>query len=197
MVVPDLVILTILSFYYYVLFEPEDCSEYLELSGRNNNTITKIGNNRSFTNSVYANQWIPSHTNEIIQWKVKNNKQVITQSLLIGIINNNHHHNIDNDIDAEGCYLYVGDGQLNQDGVDTDKEGPPLKQGYTAILTLDLRLKQIRFRVLSDNIYNNSDEHILFENIPIGSDIKYKLAIGMFCVMDSLTVCKIDQDSHY
>ena len=65
--VSDLVVHTELSFYYYVLFG--DCSRFLKLSGLNNDTITKIGNEGWHT-SAYSKHWIPSNDDSILRWKI-------------------------------------------------------------------------------------------------------------------------------
>ena len=96
-IVPDLVIYTILSFYYFVLFG--DCSADLKLCGKNHNTLTKNNNQSSYMSSAYASSWIPSNTGAVIKWKIINHKGG-HDNLLIGLINKNHHHNINKDIEA-------------------------------------------------------------------------------------------------
>ena len=162
-----------------------DCSECLKISGKNNNTITKIESRSTYNNSAYANHWIPSNSNIITKWKIINHNCGI-DNLLIGLINEKHHQNVDEDIDAEGCYLYCNGETLKKDGTGTGREGPFLSKGETAILTLDLKCNQIRIRILDD--VDETEEVVLFDDVPTGSGIKYKLAVGIFRVNESVTI---------
>ena len=186
--VPDLVVYTVLSFYHYVLFE--DCHECYRLSGQNNNVLTKIDDDRSWDTSAYAKDWISSTCNKIIKWKITIHQSTASAGLMIGVINNQHHHTVEKDIDATGSYLYCSSGYVFQHGISLRlRNGFAMGEGDAAIFALDLDSKQIRMSsVEDDEIW---EERILFEDIPIGVDIKYKLAIGMHCVDDSMTVTVI------
>ena len=91
--VPDLVIFTVLSFYHYILFG--DCHKCYRLSGKDNNTITKIAEHLSWENSAYAKQWILSTSNVIIKWEIKINENKQDGGLIMGLINNQHHHDVE------------------------------------------------------------------------------------------------------
>ena len=185
LLVPDLVIHTILSFYYYVLFG--DCSENLELSksGWNEVTITNSGDDNAWTNSAYSKQWIPwlkCKGIPMIKWKITNNAS--NGCLQVGIITNQHHQNTGADIDGEGSYIYCFNGELWENG-EEHGTAPSLEEGHSAILTLDLRRSQINIGMLVDDTITNEETYF---DIDTGEDMKYKLAIGIFYVGDSMTV---------
>ena len=156
-----------------------DHSRYLKPSSVDSNTITKTGNS-SWKTSAYSKQWIPSHINALIQWKITIHETYSSPSLIIGLINKQHHHKTDNDIDSKGCYSWCNNGVLSKDGNSGDTQRCILEDGQEALLTLDLRSKEIRMRVLDDTD-SNKDE-VLFEYI------QYKLAMGLYARNDSVTV---------
>ena len=165
------------------LFEAN--SKNFKLSGLNNNTITTVGNHKNWHHAIYTNTWILSNSNKIVRWKIRNN-HTENGNLGIAIITNKHHHKVNQDIDANGCYMYVFGGTIYKDGrglteTSSDKK-QKLLQGQTAIFTLDCKQKQIRICI------NDGQDHILFDNISTNRDIKYKLAIGMYHANDSITV---------
>ena len=124
-------------------------SENLKLSGPDGNTITKIDNTRRYEDSVFEKRWKPSHIPNRYQCKIVNhNSEVKWQGFIIGIITNEHSHNVDSDVDQHGCYAYINNGKLYDNGgltcVEIDGDIPILDVGNTLTLTLDLKLKQIK-----------------------------------------------------
>ena len=63
---------------------------------------------------------------------------------------------------------------------------PELKRRHSAIFTLDLKSKQIKIALINNS--GITEERVLWENIPTGDDIKYKLAVALKDIKDSITV---------
>ena len=169
------------------MFAEADCNKNLKLSGINGNTITKIGDTSSFETSAYTREWISSDSNAIKQWRITNHRAKLAWSLMIGFINNQHHHDVNKDIDSEGSYLYQSNGNLFKDGSYTQRWcKTKWKEGQTIIFTLDCKCKQITMKNIDDT--EITEDQVIFDNIPTGPDIQYKLAIGIYNVDNSMTV---------
>ena len=79
--------------------------------------------------------------------------------------------------------MYYFDGTLDKNGPTIGrKEHLQLKSGDQGLFTLNLRKKQICLKK------NNDKEEILFDNIPIGGDIRYKIAVSLYSFYASLSV---------
>ena len=63
-------------------------------------------------------------------------------------------------------------------------------EGGSVILILDLKSKEIKMRVCDDT--ENAEDAVLWRDIPTGPNIEYKLAVGIYIVGDSITVCHHD-----
>ena len=163
------------------------CSENLQLSGDDSNTITKIEKGKDWDNAIYIKDWINSSSNKTYNWKITNNKAKYANSICIGLITNQHHHKADDAIyNHKACYAFFSNGDLDH-GEDLMRKGPKFwAPGRVITVSLDLVNKQISITV------DDGEKHILFENIDKSPSVKYKLAITLYDTDDSVSVSFID-----
>eukprot|EP01084_Bolivina_argentea_P303885 524752_1 len=183
-IISELITYTCMLFYYtpQVFVNPPDC---LKLSGIDNNTITKIKDGTSWLNSIYTGKWIESNTNKIHKWNVKVHVNPYAYGIAIGIVNNKHVMDINNPFNTENGYLYNNYNTLVKDGESINNKGIPYSTNDEMLFILDLN----RAMILCSK--NKGKEKMLFSNIPKSDDIKYKLALSMYCHKDSITVTDI------
>ena len=177
--IPELIFFICLM-YYYELDIFETYSEKLQISGSRNSIIEKIKYDKynkwaTWKCSAYGTLWIPSNTNQTFIWTVKYIKGASTTN--IGIVNNNHHFDINENFNKKKSYVFVLNGQVYID------------QTYRPSFVTDLRCKIgdklkfiVDFETSTIKIDKNDGEKTktIINDIKKSPHIKYKFAVAMF-----------------
>ena len=188
--IPDLICFIILLYYMN--------DEYFDKPGKDIKisadklSITRISGN-SFQSTTFCKQWISSTSNSVSKWKFKIEKK--TGFIAVGITQN------DNCYDKYFVWFSV---QKNIDvyaidawgeAIDNDKGHEFERKDYLRfgvndeiIYTLDIPSREIRFQV------NNEKENIIWSNITVGQDVKYKFAICLKTEGSKITLIDFVQE---
>ena len=185
----DLICYICLSF-YASLQTFSKCSQYLELSGDDNNTLKGIDGHTSWIwCSAFGETWIESTSTHFIEWQIKlNNDGEFSDGYFgAGIISNHHEQNPDKDCESEHSYMnyfynngstegiFKIDGRYNEKHDAIDKLHRKIFSGDTIHFILNMRDTKLYY-YLNDEI---SNKRILTKSIKTAKDMKYSFAITM------------------
>eukprot|EP01084_Bolivina_argentea_P259276 437444_1 len=199
--------------YYIHFYFGNNHSSKAQLFGNNHETVTFIDEfdeddpNQLFdTCWVYGKHWIHSISNKIIKYHIKINNNS-GRSLSIGIISNDQQTetmqtngiSIQNDIYH---YTFDDDGYKNRNDLDENFFSVDYNYNYgywdgcLVILTLDLKVRSLSLDIEFTNDFQHLEhkfKHGQWNNIKIGNDIKYKLAISAGWKDHSVTILNYSQ----
>eukprot|EP01084_Bolivina_argentea_P037160 68703_1 len=177
--IPILISYLCLSYYYHNEYFTKSCDE-IEISN-DRMSIKKIKGDLSYANTTYCNTWIQSTSNKIAKWTLK--ATACSSYIYICLISNY------DDKMNEDCSVYeskympnYGFHKKNYDimicedfgeAVDVMDECIDFNEQFTIIL--NLKQKSIGYQYDSNDKVRN-----IIENIQVGNDIKYKLAINIY-----------------
>eukprot|EP01084_Bolivina_argentea_P104656 187398_1 len=182
---PELVMYICLTYYYighYFEKLPTCLKAHTELTN-GQTTIWKIDLDKCLNNAVYGNEWINSNAKTKYIWTIKANRSRSYGGIGIGIVSNKHHQNIDFDWDDKFSYYCSNGGYLAINGIKTSENGAEYTTDDVFSFILDLNEKCIYYHV------NGNKKQILFQHVETGEDIKYRFALSLFYLHDSVTVC--------
>ena len=141
--------------------------------------ITKCNNNHG--EKVYGFIQVPSNQSCIHQWDLKLNLSGSSCVNVIGISseNNPSTNSVISDMNCHRYPLWM-DGKLNTITCGTSQFAfcreycDRLDGDETVSIVLDLKLNHIRF------VINGEDNGVAYDDIAVGSDIEYRLFIGLY-----------------
>ena len=163
-------------------------SRFLKQSGVDNNTVTQTAKKYGFDHAIYGADWLDSESRLVHRWKVE--LSATGTGYYFGFIYSGHHEQVDKDCRADKSFLHDSRGYIYADGSDIGQSGhsyPSYDNNEFAVFTLDLMRKQIRIST-SDGEY---DDVVLFQDIPVGADISYKLVMRVVELNSSVTVTAV------
>ena len=182
--IPEVIMMIILSFYYIAeYFKDTDC----ELSEKNTK-ITSAGHNRN----GYGNLIIDSTSNGCHQWQFKIG--FIKFSLMVGITESSINTTCPIYTVKGKGYGYHSRGKTcipksKGTGYKSIEKKPRFKEGDKVQMVLNLDKKSLSFKL-------NEGDTCSIENIKIGQDIDYKLAVFMGDPGDSLQLISYHKERH-
>ena len=130
-----------------------------------------------YNNTTYCKQWIPSVSNMIITWKFK--VETYTGTILLGIAGNIDEFQNDDFTDygndTAPVYALSNNGVWESTKSDTTKfKSWAFSDNDEMTFILNLKDGNISFQV------NNDKKQMIWSNIKMGQEIKYKFAIVLF-----------------
>ena len=188
--IPPLISHTILAFYYI--------AEYFAMTGNDsiisndNMTITKQKKDYDWNNTSYCNKWINSMNQVIAKWEF----EIIRGSgdfgggISFGLVSKEGRVNDDFiNFEDRPVYCYNTSGTLQHHGLDSDDTEDDdcdvfICEGDTFEFILDLIDKTVSIKKSDEE-----DKYIIFENIEVGKNIKYKMVVSL-CVIGYETTLK-------
>lgn len=141
----------------------EEGPQCFALSGFDNNTITKIqSGDRGWDNTVYSKDWIESNQNKVIKLIMKIERIAGGAAVGFGVINNNHHCNVNKSFYEQHSYAVFNSGYAYMDGGDCRSNVMECYTNDIVALILDLKNRQI---ILHRNNGKIEKREVVFENI--------------------------------
>ena len=190
--IPALVIYLCLSYFHCIdCFDDTKCSENVEISGDNNDTITQIKahetvpfNSRVLSvTTCYCKNWINSMESKIIKWKFKINKLHKYNKIYITKDDKNKKMM---DI-SRGYWSYSGSGMIEMNG-----RWSGSAYGYEQDDEVEIILDLIKHKLMYE--INGKYRDTISDNMPRDTNTKYKLAIDLYNVGDSVTLIGYSED---
>eukprot|EP00483_Globobulimina_turgida_P002935 UN02940 len=182
--IPPLVVNTILPFYYSAEYFCK-AGDDIEISNKNM-TITKIATQLSWRNSAYCNVWIDSMSNSIVSWQfiIDNGTHMSFGFVSHDNCCNSYYSNVED----RPVYEYNISGRVEVNGMHHRTLGDVLRPtaGETFEVTLDLRNRNAFLCILP----KRNGKHVIFEDIVIGKDIRYKMVVSLCNIKYQLTLNK-------
>ena len=199
--IPSLIVYIILAFYCKPNEYFASCGKDILISN-NNMTISKIASPQSWLNTSYCNEWIDSTKNLIVSWTLKidknnaNSKHKKYGGIRFGFVS--HDDKQDDSFDSNSIcseirpvYKYNASGSIAINGRHSrNKRATPSAEGDTIIITLDIPSKCAFIKV------NDKEKAILFEDMEVGQDIRYKLAISIYRIKSQITLKSFSYNTH-
>ena len=184
-IIPELISYTCLLFYYLSEFFDKFDSEQIEVSD-DKMTITKKGTNADYwNNTTYGNTWINSMDDLKVAWKMKINHNEL--NICIGISPQDTCS--DYWSQCKQCYSYGISGTASICSEITNFEGksPKADTGDVVQLILDLTKASLYIKV------NNTEPFLIADEVIKGKDVKYKLAITLSSIGESISILDFSQ----
>ena len=166
-------------------------SPHFQLHGSGNNSVIKLSNDNSYGNSIFGARWMPSDSNKVYTFKLECQNKVEcfkedgAGNIWFGFITERHAQNINADCTAKHSYLHFAAGPLFQNG----KRVRSMLSSTLTYVTGDVCLYTLDFKKMEIRCRKNSEKEVVFfRKLSVGANTKYKLALGMFRVSESVTV---------
>ena len=180
--------------YYFVHEYFERCQDGMEISAEQS-TVTQIGDSGNKYLFSWCNQWIDANIPQIAKWKLRINKLIhkkdwfSQRSVMIRIVSDEAPEYFGKKY--EPCYRFVesattwtnGKGQRLEASIPAETR--PAAFAEVDDLWVILNTKDATIGILR----NDNDLRILWKNIQIGSDIRYKLCISSILAFDQMKLC--------
>ena len=169
-IIPDPIIVIILSFYYFPEYFKDFDKSIFECIDTDNAQIKAISTNGTCS-SIYGNIMISSDKQQKCYWKIRLNQ--FSEILLFGISST---YNVNSPFfvdESSYNYCYYSQG-CKESQHDRQTYGKRCEEGDIITMVLDCKLNQISFHK------NNEDMGIAYDNIVCGKDINYKMSMYLW-----------------
>eukprot|EP00483_Globobulimina_turgida_P009485 UN09504 len=184
-IIPELVIYLCINFYWI----PKDCwhivADGMQISGQNNETLTKIGKD-DWQNTSYGKIEISSTEKCVYKWCLS----IHNASYCLSIIGITADFEETNDEfwrnKTVPNYSFYTDEAVKQCKGSYTEYGQKCGGGDKISVELDLETKTISFYV------NDKSQGIAYDNIETGDNIKYKLAYTTYLKEAAITITDFD-----
>ena len=181
--IPPLISSLCLLFYHFGQFFDE-APACLEMSGNNNNTVTKILNS-GVHNSIYSKEWIEANQNKIVELTVKFNQHGAGACIAYGVVNSEHSLSIESTFyNIKGAFCIWNSGYAYRNGKCVSSSAMKTRTGDVVKMTLDFAKRQIKL------IKNDGEcEWVILKDIHKNNEkAKYKFAFTLWNKGDSITI---------
>ena len=173
--IPNLVIFTVLSFYYIAECWGE-CGDDVVISN-DGRVLTKKQaaiSESNWNNTSYGNKWIDSMNKKVHKWTFHIDREAYA-SMLFGFVAEAVHHNGDFSASTEIInYGMTNTGSIWKHGKYHGLSGVHIREGDTVIITLNLVDRTILFAV-----DERHEDEITHEDIIQNHDTKYKICVSL------------------
>ena len=170
-------------FYYLPEFIAEADDECYEISEDKMN-VTVTNKTPYFQYSIFCNQWIDSVSNCIAEWKFEHKqKKPGVRYVSFGLVSSDKarvDENFSNSEQPPNYAVYEGGWRFyNANRIDTQHQR--MFMDDIIVLFLNLRDKTFGYKQMDESL-------VLFDDIQVGDDIRYRLAMQIHVKGDTLTL---------
>ena len=188
--IPDLILFVIILY----LMEKEYFDKHGKFDKISDDKLTVTStleddNLQEYDNTTYGHQWIPSISKVIVTWKFKGKNN---RFIMMGITSNDNCQSYDFSINNKATtYAFTSDGQWsteNGKSKATIDNAIIFKRDDKISFILDLINREILIQV------NDNEKKVLWTDIKVSDEIKYKLAVCMVWNKNEITLIDFNME---